>query len=303
MTPPSHGLVLEAPAKLNLSLAILGRRPDGYHELAGVMVLLELADRLVALHGAPGLALEGDAARGVPAERDANLAWRGLSAGMRREPGAICLRLAKGIPAAAGLGGGSSDAAAGWRLGRRLARDPAAKDEGAADPDAARELAVIGADVPFFAAAIPAALVTGIGERVAPLDTPWRARPQAAPTAVLVHPPFSLRTADVFAASRPSDWSSRAPAPTLDPAGNDLLSAATRLRPELDTLRGLVLAAGLDPHMTGSGPTIFALTDDPERAGAAAARLRRGGVATTITRLRGRATSIEPADGNEEVRG
>ena len=75
MTP----LRLEAPAKLNLSLAITGRRADGYHELASVFVLLDLADRLLLLPGAPGLRVEGSDEVPLGA---ANLAWRGLAAGL-----------------------------------------------------------------------------------------------------------------------------------------------------------------------------------------------------------------------------
>src|SRR6188508_2405184 len=99
MTP----LRLEAPAKLNLSLRVVGRRDDGFHLLDSELVLLELADRLILLPGSSGLRVEGDAADGVPLDAG-NLAWRGLRAGLGHEPDIVCLTLEKRIPAAAGLG-------------------------------------------------------------------------------------------------------------------------------------------------------------------------------------------------------
>ena len=138
-------LRLAAPAKLNLSLRVVGRRPDGFHDLDGVMVLLELADELRLAPGDEGLLVEPSGS-GVPGE----------------------------------------------------------------------------------------------------------------------------------------------------PAGNDLLAPARRLRPEIDDLvRLMLVAAGTEPHMSGSGPTLFALLDDAERADAVASRLRRDGVSTLRTRLRKEPASIE----------
>lgn len=276
------GLALAAPAKLNLSLAVLGRRADGFHELASVLALLELADRLALLPGSAGLRLHG-ATEGVPVARDENLAWRGLLAGLGVEPTLSCLELEKRIPVAAGLGGGSSDAGAAWRLGRALA--------GASDPPSAAELAdlaAIGADVPFFAAAVPAGYVTGAGERVESIPAV-----QPAPHAILVIPPFGLPTAAVFGELREGDWS-REPPPRLVATGrNDLLAPARRLRPELGDIAGLMAAAGTDSHLTGSGPTLFAVSDDPERLTGVATRLRRAGLGVIETRLATAASTIE----------
>lgn len=278
MTP----LRLEAPAKLNLSLSITGRRPDGFHELASVFVLLELADRLLLMPGAPGLRIEGS--REIP-PGPANLAWRGLVAGVGAEPDASCLALEKMIPVAAGLGGGSSDAAAGWRLGRRWS------DEAEAPPPAS--LAAIGADVPFFAAQLPAGYVTGIGDRLEALP-----QAQPLPQVVLAIPPFGLSTAAVFAELRRSDWTAPPPR-SVEPGHNDLLAAARRLRPEIDDLMGLMRHAGAEPHLTGSGPTLFALTNDPERSEAIRERLTAEGVRTIATRLRGLPASIEAIEEEE----
>jgi 4-diphosphocytidyl-2C-methyl-D-erythritol kinase len=101
---------------------------------------------------------------------------------------------------------------------------------------------------------------------------------------VLAHPPFELSTAAVFAELRPDDWGRHS---------NDLLAPARRLRPELDGLLAAITKAGGEPRLTGSGPTIFSLTHDPDRAAAIIARLRDAGIRTSVTRTRGTAASIE----------
>jgi 4-diphosphocytidyl-2-C-methyl-D-erythritol kinase len=267
-------LSLDAPAKLNLSLRVVGRRADGFHLLESHLVLVDLADRLLLLPGSSGLRVEGEGATKLPLD-GRNLALRGLRAGLGHDPDLVCLALEKRIPTAAGLGGGSADAAAAWRLGRASRGVTAAPGDGDLD-----ELSAIGADVPFFATAHPAARVSGIGERV-------EALPAVERHVVLVHPPFGLATADVFAELRPDEWGS---------GENDLLPAALRLRPELDDLFGLVREAGAAPRMTGSGPTIFTLADDGASAATVAERLDRAGVQTTITRTRTAPASIETID-------
>ncbi|HYM53420.1 MAG TPA: 4-(cytidine 5'-diphospho)-2-C-methyl-D-erythritol kinase [Candidatus Dormibacteraeota bacterium] len=275
-------LHLDAPAKLNLSLAIVGRRPDGYHLLVSDLVLLELADRLLLMPGSSGLRVEAAPGEEIPLGTGENLAWRGLVAGLSGEPELACLTLEKRIPAAAGLGGGSSDAAAAWRLGRRWR----GADERAGSEEL-QDLAAIGADIPFFAARLPAARVEGIGERVAPLEPP-----AGGEHVVLIHPPFRLSTAAVFAELRPSEVGGSA---ALDPGRNDLLAPARRLRPELDDIFRRVAASGAAPNLTGSGPTVFARLDDPERATAIVVSLERAGLRVTQSRLRREAASIEQA--------
>ena len=275
MQEASAALRLAAPAKLNLSLHVIGRRPDGFHELDGVMVLLELADELMLTHGDGGVLVTGSNSDLPPAA--GNLAWRGFAAAVGRIPRGS-LSLTKHIPVSAGLGGGSSDAAAGWRLGRRRA--------GAAERPTAEELtelAGIGADVPFFAAQTAVARVTGIGELVEPTALP----PGTDSEVVLAVAPFPLSTASVFAELREADWGGD------DLGSNDLLAPARRIRPEIDDLVRLMVAAGADPHLSGSGPTLFALVDDAERADAVASRLGRGRVSTLRTRLRKEPASIE----------
>ena len=284
MSPPTptKPLRLDAPAKLNLSLAVVGLRPDGYHFLVSELVLLDLADRLLLMPGCSGLRVEAPPCEEIPLAPRENLAWRGLVAGLGAEPELACLTVEKRTPVAAGLGGGSSDAAAAWRLARRWR----GADE-RADGQELSELAAIGADVPFFASRLGAARVEGIGERVSAIEPP-----QDGAEVLLVHPPFRLKTADVFAELRPGDMTGTA---TPEPGRNDLLAPARRLRPELDDLLRLVSAAGGAPQLTGSGPTIFVRTDDPEQAAALAAELRRLGLRITETRLRREAASIEEA--------
>lgn len=268
MTP----MRLEAPAKLNLGLRVTGRRADGHHELDSTFVLLDLADRLLLLPGCSGLRLDGERDPSVPVDAT-NLAWRGLVAGLDGEPDLACLALEKWIPTEAGLGGGSSDAAAGWRLGRAWRGAPDVPTDAEL-----RELSRIGADVPFFAAGVAAARVTGIGERIEPV-------PAEARDIVLVHPPFGLSTAAVFAELRSDEWGT---------ADNDLLAPALRLRPELGAIIERVAGAGGEARLTGSGPTLFVLTDDPERANALATRLTADGLRATMARTRTAAPRIEP---------
>jgi 4-diphosphocytidyl-2-C-methyl-D-erythritol kinase len=274
-------LRLAAPAKLNLDLRVTGRRSDGFHELESTFVLLELADRLLLMPGCSGLRVEGADPGSVPVDAT-NLAWRGLEAGLGGPPDLACLAVQKRIPVAAGLGGGSSDAAAAWRLGRASR----GLDE-VPTPDELRGLSVIGADVPFFAAGVAAARVSGIGETVEPMAPTAR-------EAVLLHPPFGLPTRDVFAELRREEWGTDA---------NDLVAPARRLRPELDDLLARVRGAGAEPRMTGSGPTIFVLDDDAERADALAATLAAEGMRITRTRTRlesSRIESIGDASAEEE---
>jgi len=273
----STRLELAAPAKLNLRLTVTGRRPDGYHLLDSTFVLLELSDAVVLAPGAGELVVDGLASSDLPAG-PANLAWRGLREAIGNAIAGTRLELHKLIPAAAGLGGGSSDAAAGWRLGRAWAGLP--------EVPGPRELAVlaaIGADVPFFAAATPAARVSGIGETIDPI-------PPYAHDVVLVHPPFGLATSAVFGELRPEEWG------RLE---NDLLAPARRLRPELDELFETITRAGGHPRLTGSGSTIFSLADDPAAATSLAERLRGEGLRVTMTRSRGAAASIERINGTD----
>ena len=290
-----------APAKLNLTLAIVGRRSDGYHALHSVMVPLGLADRLtIAVDPSPGAAdrlhVEGfDAGperdnlvvRAVAAARDAVRRATGVA------PPALVVRLDKRIPVAAGLAGGSSDAAAA--LDGSL---EAWNADGDLRPDERLALAAsLGSDVPFFLAGGPA-LVEGRGERVTSLHGIRPAPGESEPGVVLVTPAVAVPTAAVFAA-----WSGGAMADPgiaarssehfaselgsglttgqlLERAGvlaasNDLLPAAATVVDGLVTLRrGLMRLLARPIGLSGSGPTLWALYPSLAAADLAAASIR-----------------------------
>jgi 4-diphosphocytidyl-2-C-methyl-D-erythritol kinase len=278
-----------APAKLNLTLAVVGRRRDGFHDIHSVMVALDLADVLTfarapagrdTLHVEgidPGPAADNLVLRAIAeARRAVGAGWVDLGgpAGPAAGPApALAVRLVKQIPVAAGLAGGSSDAAA--------ALDGALEAWGATlDPAARLEIADrIGSDVPFFLAGGPA-LAEGRGERCTPL-----AAVRGAPVGVLlVTPSVAISTAAVFAAfdagARPRDPGATrqtsahlageltgglTSARLVERAGvlaiaNDLFAAATAVVPELIAFRrSLARLLGRPVGQSGSGPTAWAL--------------------------------------------
>lgn len=159
----SAEIIITAPAKINLYLRVLSRRLDGYHELESVMQKLTLADELSFCKQEEGILLEcSDSALPCGAE---NLVWRAarLFLDYTETPGGVRIRLEKRIPVAAGLGGGSSDAAAVLVAMNRLFGAGLSEDQLA-------DLGLrLGADVPFFVRPASAALARGIGERLFPV--------------------------------------------------------------------------------------------------------------------------------------
>lgn len=262
-------IALLAPAKLNLGLRVLARRPDGYHEIETLLVPLRLFDRLELSAGhRPGITLDVDTPA-VPDGRE-NLAVRaaeGVCTYLGREP-RLHIRLEKRIPVAAGLGGGSSDAAAAIYGTERLLGERLPPGERAA-------LALrLGADVPFFLDPRPA-LARGVGELLEPLtDVPEM-------TWLLVAFDFPVSTADVYRAvagelTLPRQGSSIAA--LLGPSGirssppNDLETITARLHPEIRGVRRMLERAGARvTGMSGSGPTVYGRFGD-ERAAESAAR-------------------------------
>lgn len=259
-------LTLSAPAKLNLRLRVGPRGPDGYHPLRTLMVALDLCDTLVA--------------RPAPERRVAcpgldgpdNLAWRALDE-LEREVGRslpLALDIAKRIPAQAGLGGGSSDAAAALWAADRL------YGLGLPPPRLERVAARVGSDVPFFVRG-GAQWAEGRGERLRPAPLPRFA-------AVLAAPSSGLSTAAVYAAF------DRLPAPAPDDgapvpedpralaawARNDLWPAALALRPPLGALaRDLRAAGAAGVLLCGSGSCLAGLFADRAAADGAAETLPR----------------------------
>ncbi|HUE44972.1 MAG TPA: 4-(cytidine 5'-diphospho)-2-C-methyl-D-erythritol kinase [Aestuariivirgaceae bacterium] len=264
-----------APAKVNLALHVTGRRSDGYHLLDSVVVFLALGDRL---HVAPAehvtLAVTGPQGPGVPV--DGNLVLKAAAA-LAQAAGRPCpgasLTLDKHIPAAAGLGGGSSDAAAALRALNRM------WDVGLDASELMRLGEGIGADVPVCVAPT-AARMAGIGECVAPLP----ALPQV--HVLLVNPGCSLATATVFAGltkrdnpglpELPGQW--RGVSHLVEYLGacrNDLAAPAIAAAPAIQEVLAALAAepACLLARMSGSGATCFGLFATAEDAARASARL------------------------------
>lgn len=271
----SRSLRIAAPAKLNLALAVTGRRADGYHDIRSVFVTLDLADDVrVAEHRA----LEVRNSARFDGEELAARAVRALAAATGHEPHAF-VRIRKRIPVAAGLGGGSSDAGAVLRALGQLWR---------ADADLVRVAAEVGSDVPFFASGATVALVSGRGEIVEPLP-----RPRDPLHVVVLRPTVRLATRDVFADLRQDEWGgpshidalARAfAAGVVSPelvrvhAVNDLLAAAERRCAAIASWRALAAARGIALALTGSGSALFAVADDRADALRMARILGRAGL-------------------------
>ncbi len=263
-----------APAKINLFLRVTGRRADGYHELDSIFLPISLADRIgLALRegGGPAVYLRSDSDGLGP--DDQNLAVRAARAFMAEYgiDAVVAIDLRKRIPPGAGLGGGSSDAAAVLRMLAELFR--------VEDGPRLRKIALrLGADVLFFLDPRPAR-VRGIGERIEPLDS------FAALAMVLAMPPIAVATAAVFRALEPAHWSGPAAdtviaalgAGRIEPAllVNDLAAAASAAYPLIGQLQqGLVAAGARAAAMTGSGGATFGIFSTLAAAEAAAAELR-----------------------------
>ena len=255
---------VSAPAKLTLSLRVVGVRADGFHLLDAEMVSIDLVDTLDFEPGS-GISVEDAVCGGLGVERvptgPDNLVARALAAVSRD----AAVLITKRVPAGAGLGGGSSDAAAVLRWA------------GCTDPTVAARL---GADVPFCVQG-GRARVTGVGEQVAVL--PFEDR-----RFVLLLPPLSVDTAAVY-----RRWDERHALGVVETddavTGNDLEAAAIDVAPSLARWRGaLAEATGLTPRLAGSGSTWFvegepdsvaerdALVVDGEQAPLVRARTVRG---------------------------
>ncbi len=272
---PDGTLVETAPAKINLTLRVLGRRADGYHELESLVAFCDLSDTLTLQPGGSAvLDLAGPLAVACGPSAG-NLVLKAAAALGARIPGLLSGRflLEKRIPVAAGLGGGSADAAAALRL---LAR---ANAIAAGDPRLLAAAGDTGADVPVCLE-LRARVMRGVGDRLsAPLDLPKL-------PVLLVNPGVALSTGDVFAAFKMVEAKSAplggiphergALIDLLARESNDLTDAAVACAPAiagvlaaLNKLSGCRLA-----RMSGSGATCFALFDSGRDAAAAGERLR-----------------------------
>lgn len=269
---------LEARAKINLFLRVLGRRADGFHEIESIFHTVDLADR-IEVDDADDLVVEMDEASEVRLDipPEENIVYRAAQLLRRTSevPHGARIRILKSIPFGAGLGGGSVDAAAvlvalertwGLSLSDESLRDVAAE---------------VGSDVPYCLTGGPA-LVTGRGENVSPVPAPetlW---------CVLGISSDPLSTAEVYGLWQADDdgaATSHQLAMALgagDVQGvaaalhNDLEPVAFRLRPSLAQGKKRMLEAGaLGAVMSGSGPTILGLASDPDHALGIAEKVKR----------------------------
>jgi 4-diphosphocytidyl-2-C-methyl-D-erythritol kinase len=297
---------VEAPAKVNLFLSVLEPEPSGYHGIRTLFQALELSDRVrVELVAGREIDLEVVGLEAGPPEE--NLVRRAASAFLEAagaERG-LRLRLEKRIPAGAGLGGGSSDAAATLRALAVLM-------PGAVSPE--RLLAIaerLGSDVPFFLCGSPLALAEGRGERLEPLPPLPSTPVVVALPAVHVSTRIAYEALDRHRASRapglappgdgtgpvaaPSDWEA---VETL--GGNDFEAVILPAHPAVARARGALLRTG--PRLallSGSGSAVFAIYRREEEAGVALSRLEpEDGTRFVRTRTRTDMPAPRPADGS-----
>ena len=273
-------LSVKAPAKINLFLRVTGRRADGYHTLQTRMQKVGLFDLLKVQRGGEGVRLHCVGAD-LPENAD-NLVHRAASLFLEtvaqrrgRTLGGVKISLTKNIPIAAGLGGGSSDAAAALKALNSLF------EAGLTAGELAAMGLELGADVPFFLADTPAALAVGIGEILTPVA------PLSGCFVLLVNPGFSVSTRWVyqtFALTKEEKTTifknfreSADPAVRLGlsvtvkglPAAleNDLETVTITRYPEIGRIKEELLAHGaVAALMSGSGPTVFALFSDQQAA-------------------------------------
>jgi 4-diphosphocytidyl-2-C-methyl-D-erythritol kinase len=267
-----RAISVRAFAKINLQLRVIGTRSDGYHDLRTVFQSISLHDTLTMRSCRGPFDLQSDDPA-CPGDRT-NLIWQAAerlwtAAGRRGAPRGLTVRLRKRIPAQAGLGGGSSDAAAAlvalgrrWRVGAGRLREVAAS---------------LGADVPYF---LEGGTVLGLGrgDALFPLvDAPrfW---------VTLAIPSFRVSTSEAFA------WWDAAPRPERHDAGsNDLEPVVGARHPEIGRLAALLRVNGAtDAAMSGSGSTVFGLFRQRADALGAARALRGADRAVLVARTVGR---------------
>jgi 4-diphosphocytidyl-2-C-methyl-D-erythritol kinase len=257
-------LTARAPAKLNLRLKVIGRRPDGYHELVSLMVPVDICDMLEFQVIPEKIELVWE---GLPVPVDEhNLVQRAAAAFFDRSSvrGGISVRVSKNIPVAAGMGGGSSDAAATLLSLNHLWSGPLS-------PGALKDLALqLGADVPFFLDPRPS-IARGVGEILEPVER-W---PEF--WYLIVTPRFQVSTAWVYGNlrlglttneyDRIKDKLGKESLVISQFLENDLESVTSAKFPILDRIKKTLLDAGAEGAlMTGSGPSVFGVFGSRNKA-------------------------------------
>ncbi|HEY3178473.1 MAG TPA: 4-(cytidine 5'-diphospho)-2-C-methyl-D-erythritol kinase [Casimicrobiaceae bacterium] len=245
MSGAPAALTVAAPAKINLFLHVVGRRPDGYHFLESLFVLIDWCDTITLTRRADAHIVRGDVA-GIPEATD--LAVRAAQA-LRDATGThhgVTIEMIKRIPQGAGLGGGSSDAACVLLALNRLWSLHLPRSELAAIG------AQLGADVPFFIGG-ESALARGIGDLLTPVSIPmyWLA---------LATPPIRVATPSIFAELQLTPLSTSAKMNVFSEGygRNDLEATATARFAAIGRAREALSHASPNARMTGSGGCVFA---------------------------------------------
>jgi 4-diphosphocytidyl-2-C-methyl-D-erythritol kinase len=259
-------ITLRSPAKINLCLSVLGRRPDGYHDVEMLMQMVGLFDEVTVSLGGPGISVSCDSPA-VPSGEE-NIAWKAATEMLRiaGEEAGLAIEIKKNIPVAAGLGGGSGNAAAvlmalNKLLGIGLDRDRLA------------EIGTrIGMDVPFFFFG-PTALAQGRGEILTKL-TPLPHLP-----ILLVNPGFETSTAWIYknlnlGLTKNGDCNKIARLNLRNIAlglHNDLENVTSVVHPVINRIKDALMDQGaIGALMSGSGPTVFGIFETETACRAAA---------------------------------
>ena len=259
-------ITVKAPAKINLCLSVLGKRPDGYHEVEMLIQMVGLYDEVKVVRGGRGITVRCDN-NAVPSG-EGNIAWKAAAAMLKfseRDAG-LSIEIRKAIPVAAGLGGGSGDAAAVLAAANRLLGAGLNRER------LAEVGTGLGMDVPFFFFG-PTALARGRGEvltTLAPLPKFW---------VLLVNPGFETSTAWVYKnlnlrLTKKVDCNKIARLTVRNIAEslhNDLETVTATTHPVIDRIKEVLLARGaIGACMSGSGPTVFGIFETEEACRATA---------------------------------
>ena len=275
---------IQAPAKINLSFEVLRRRPDGYHEVRTVLAAVDLTDEL-ELREAGGLALTVEPEGAAPVDDNLVLRAAALLRDAAPAGAGAAVALHKRIPVAAGLGGGSSDAAAALLGLARL------WDLDLSDATLAELAALLGSDVPFFLRG-GTALASGRGDALTPLPQPVER------FVVVVAPeePARGKTARMYDLLGPQHLSDggrtaevarrvRAGEPLGGAPFNAFEAVAPAAYASFEPLRSAFAGAGASALLSGAGPAMFALADDEADADGIAHRMAAAGYDARAVRL------------------
>jgi 4-diphosphocytidyl-2-C-methyl-D-erythritol kinase len=259
-------LTLKTPAKINLTLNIFGRRPDGYHEIESLMIPITLYDTITVTMQATDIQVHCPEHPQLDGENNLAHLAASLFLSESKQSGGISITIDKKIPIAAGLGGGSSDAACVLNALQALYHNPLSTDK------IFQIAAKLGADVPFFIRAVPC-MARGIGNLLAPyknLPSFW---------VVIAQAPFGLSTAKVYQSLKYPLTTALASDNGITPVlledfeqlsqciHNDLQPVVEQLFPITKNIRESFIKAGaVNSGITGSGPTVFGLYQTEEFA-------------------------------------